>query len=581
MAVVYEAVVAGKSAAELRAIIEECAVGSGTRQARGVAVEQRRLAALNAAVAPPPPARKKELPLAAARRLRRLELICVLVEKGAKVEPVFGRGATPLAVCIACGEENGAEASVRALLQQGADASAPVGIAWPHDPRWCFKPGERTCTAAHLCVGPCRVFDALGGGGPARLRCLDALLREGGGAPDLVINAVDSCDLTPLAWLGDRFEADDAETWLAPLLELGADPNRCGHGPFAAPPALHWILVACQSARPRLVACLRTLAAAGARLSGGVFDMNGDTPLIAAAQRPWFGEVVRFLLEEGHADVHEPNRVTGALPLTCCYPDTETVAALLAAGADPSGADRLGRLLIVQAFSVMGHGYDKPRPGAPLALLRAGASLDGVRGPRGEPPFLRACAIWGPTYLSDDRVALLEELLRRAPEAERRARLEDGRSAVDLVAGNDGWLSPEGDVGDWDLTIIDLPPIPGADEDDDEQWLAQENAALQRSIAGNRRMVAELVISGASVSEESEEEVNGVIASCALPMVARRVERSKRELAARCSEARRWRAHDCMVELALEERDVREADARLAARRARLAALERAVAEAE
>jgi ankyrin repeat protein len=597
---VYEAVVAGESADTLRTIIEECAVAYGSRAFKK-GVEARRLAAVNTPVLRPqqqqqrqqpqqegaPGEQEKELPLAAACRLDRHDLICVLVEQGADVEQVYGPNATPLGVCIACGDDD-AEASVRALLRHGrADARAPVPRAtWnKYALVWEIQSEPRTCTAAHLCVSPsCSFFDRAG----PRLRCLDVLVREGGAD----ISATDSDGLTPLAWLGQyswkSYECDLLDAGLPALLQLGADPNRAGRGRRAAPPALHWIRSWSGSPATRLIACLRALRAAGARLSGGVTDGQGDTPLTLAAQMG-FHAVVRFLLEEVGADVHESNRVTGALPLTCCIPEPEIVSALLAAGADANRADRLGRRPLLHVLSPPWPFYDEepPAPGVALALLRAGASAN-VRGPHGETPLLMACDLWPPTYLSDDRVRLLLELLRRTPEADRRATLQDGRSAIDVVAGDRGeWL--DGDRHDRDFMIEDIDPLPddavpaGVEEDEEplDAFDADIEAAFQRSIAAHRRIVAELLVAGAHVRKANRKEITKAVAQDALAIAARRATRATRELAARRSEGRHWRGLDCFVQLALEESETRAARGRLDATRARLAALGRAIAEAE
>ena len=434
-------------------------------------------------------------------------------------------------------------------------------------------------------------------------------MREGGAD----VNALDSDGLAPLAWLGyatwldwTPSEVEDEEAWLETglgnvaeaaldaLLALGADPNRCGRGPRAAPPALHWIRATNYLLQPIFIRCLRALAAAGGRIVG-VFDGAGDTALLLAAR--WArGQVVRFLLEELHADVHQPNRATGELPLTCCGPEEQIVSTLLAAGADPNRADGRGRRPLLNALSKREkheHGPSRGQARAVFALLRAGATIEGVRGPHGEPPFLLACECWPARYVSDDRLRLLEFLFRRTPDADRRATLEDGRSAVDLIAGDYGvWLDQEDvDESGAPRTIADLDGLPDDydfdDPDQQETMWEHERATMERLIAAHRRWVAELVICGASAAatyEEEREAVDAAVASCVgscgLPIAARRATRATRELAARRSEARRWRAHDCLVDLALEARDAREADARLNATRARLAALERAAEEA-
>jgi ankyrin repeat protein len=579
---VYTAVRMGTSAQELRDVIEQCALAGGCDPADAEGIERRRRAAVNTPARPWrwTPLEHEGLPLQAASSSRRGDLICVLVELGADVEPAFGPWATPLAVCVRCGSDPGAAASVRALLRRpGADARALV--------QYSEKNGKKKwCTLAHYCVEP--PLDGFASRAPRTL-CLEALVRDGGAD----INALDTEGLTPLARLSDWIDGmkamqaprsvggggGGAESWPAALLALGADPNLCGEGPWAVPPALRWIFFAQPERQYLLVRWLRALLAAGARFSGGVFNGKGHTPLTLAARRG-LHVVVRFLLQEARVDPHEPNRLTGALPLTCFNRIEPVVSALLAGGADAGRADRFGRRPLLHALSPEA---TFPRgicaPGVALALVRAGASL-GVRGPRGETPLLMAAKSWPPIFLSDDRTRLLEELLRRTPEADRRATLEDGRSAVDLIVDEGGWLLDDDARYYYDVEDLDDEPDEFDSPLDTEGYGEFLEAGVARAIAAHRRIVSALVVAGAPVGEWNQDEVNEMLAAHAVPTAAGEAVRAARELAARRSEDRRWRTHDCVVGLALERRELDGAGARLEATRARLAALERAVAEA-
>jgi hypothetical protein len=411
---IHKAVVEQKSADELRAVIEECAVGNGSRAFKKN-IEARRRAAVNHAVPLPPNAAngapiQTETALDAARRLYRGDLICVLVENGADFKKTFGQGATAIAVCVAWASDAQAEPSVRALLKQH-EADEPV-VYYPdcYDfrPHIMYPFESRTRTAAHLCIVP-PPGHVVGTPPAPRLNCLELLARDGAN-----IDALDSGGLDPLARV---FQAhSNHETALATLLRLGAKGGRAA--------ALHWIRLSYRFSDFPIVPCLRALVAAGVRLSGGVFDEDGDTPLIIAARRGWV-QVVEFLLEEANADPRERNSKTGVLPLTSCAMFEPVVSALLAAGADPNAPDRFGRRPLLHCLD---KGANTPpyaaraEPAAMLLLLSAGASL-AVRGPHGEPPLLMACERCpADNPLSDTRIRLLELLLRRTSDADRRAK---------------------------------------------------------------------------------------------------------------------------------------------------------------
>jgi hypothetical protein len=147
------------------------------------------------------------------------------------------------------------------------------------------------------------------------------------------------------------------------------------------------------------------------------------------------------------------------------------------------------------------------------------------------------------------------------------------------LLAEDGWLG-EGELGHFDIPLDEIEGLPeDFDPEDEEQYDAVVDAALERTFEAHRRIVAELRISGASVKQENDEVVRKVVASHALPILARRYQRLEAELAARKSESRRWRAHDCFVQLAFDFRDAREADEAEAAARARVIELEEELRE--
>jgi ankyrin repeat protein len=608
---VYDAVVEEKSADELRDVIIACS--GGGRATRRQEHQLERIAAAKAAVNTPgtvAPRSRKELPLAAARRLGRGDLASVLVGHGAEVEPVFGPNATPIAVCIGCGDDD-AE-SVRALLRSGGERAAQP-IRYDPDERAFAAAAAATggrrgrdsssasflCTAAHLCVVPPLLLpiSAPSGGGSGgnqdedenpgagdddddddgsnaaaaaaaarlprpRLRCLEVLVREGN-TPGL-INAIDSFCTTALAWLVDSSHSSDHVRAVRTLLRLGADPNA-----GAIPPVVYWI-ARDQGPFP-IVPCLRVLVKAGARASaeGGAINLpTGDSALMLAARRCHV-PALEFLLDETEAaeDVNLLNRKTGALPLTCCGMIGPVVGPLLSAGADPNKKDRSGNLPLLQA---MREGI-KPEahPLAPLLMLKAGAKVEGVRGPQGRTPLIMACERWKTWLVSDNRVALLDELIERTPVEERRVtRRADGASAIDLIAG-------EGLTGDMEAGfVIEHTRRAGDEEMDEEAMNAWSEAAMERTFEANRRFVAQLRIDGVSVLPENEEMVQGVVASVAVPMLARRLRGLEAEMAVRRSESRRWRGHDDIVGLAFDFLELREAEEGVRRREARVAELE-------
>jgi ankyrin repeat protein len=167
-------------------------------------------------------------------------------------------------------------------------------------------------------------------------------------------------------------------------------------------------------------------------------------------------------------------------------------------------------------------------------LSSAGASVDAVSA-TGITPLLAACSRRA-VRSSRDAIQLL---LRLSSDTNRRAVNNNGSSAIDLLV----WAQRTDD------TPTAFKPF--------EPWQLE--------------VVAELRRSGAPVKPR--------FAAALLPAAAAHANRLDAELAARRSESRRWRAHDCFVQLAFDYRDRREADEAVARSEARLVELEQRALE--
>jgi hypothetical protein len=142
----------------------------------------------------------------------------------------------------------------------------------------------------------------------------------------------------------------------------------------------------------------------------------------------------------------------------------------------------------------------------------------------------------------DEFWPLLEELVRRSSVETRRA-----------VYTGDGFSPDDGFSAADDL-------VKAALEESTDAWT---NELIID--ARHRRLLYELLASGAPVLPQH--------APFALQIVASFGPDAGPELAARRSESRRWRAHDDLVGLALDMRDLREAKEGLDSRQARVEAL--------
>jgi ankyrin repeat protein len=206
----YRAVADGLSRDEVRAAIEACAPpgadADSSRRCIVVAVNRRRT-------------RKDgtlgETPLHGSHRLKRGDLVGLLLEAGADTSSLYSkRRHDPLALCIAYGQTE----SLRALLRQGHDANRSVAhMQGDHinndDNNFVY------CSLVHLCIQPPTIGGARR---PPQLDCLRVLVQEGRADP----NAREHCGRTALFWL-PYFQVpvqicDDA---LDLLVSLGADVN--------------------------------------------------------------------------------------------------------------------------------------------------------------------------------------------------------------------------------------------------------------------------------------------------------------------------------------------------------------------
>ncbi|QWP77826.1 ankyrin repeat domain-containing protein [Lysobacter sp. K5869] len=149
--------------------------------------------------------------------------------------------------------------------------------------------------------------------------------------------------------------ADGDAARVRALVAAGADPNARGERGITV---LQWALY------QRSVDGLRALLAAGADPARGADDGTTVLQLAAMADDPKY---LRALLE-AKVDPNLPNTVTGANALAAALTAerADHFAALLAAGADPGHADRVGNTPLHVAAKINEFGHA-------LALLRAGA----------------------------------------------------------------------------------------------------------------------------------------------------------------------------------------------------------------
>jgi hypothetical protein len=293
---VHDAVCSNCSADELRAVIEQVARGSGAR--RKAAVDKR---------GKHPGTGEEESPLAAAARLQRTDLICVLLESGAAFELIPGCSQTALSICVLYAEPE----SVRKLLRAGADANeqvAPFVANAEHETEAAglfFRP-------VHLCT-PSSLHTQ-------RLACLEVLAREGGA--DINARASPSGE-TALHWLAGARNYPEPDRAVDLFISLDADLEVVDV--TGQTPVFNCALTGSAD-------MLRALVSRGASLNGK--DEEGLTPLIYGILRnttphreEMIAELVRCSsLQARRAVVADPELISlaggvSAIDVLVCTPE--------------------------------------------------------------------------------------------------------------------------------------------------------------------------------------------------------------------------------------------------------------------
>jgi hypothetical protein len=244
---------------------------------------------------------------------------------------------------------------------------------------------------------------------------------------------------------------------------------------------------------------------------------------------------LEILVKEGGADVNGRDSrgctAMHGLAFAAHHPQLEAAFRLLVS----SGADvhaRNDRMTTPLFYAVESGNLQILR-----LLAASGASPDGLVDVDGQTPLMWAAG--GTANVGPERRPVLEEVLRLSSPETRRAVTKQGDSAID-------WLV-------W------------------AQRLDGQGTAFKPFEPWQLEVVAELRRSGTPVQPR--------FAAALLPSAAAHANRLDAELAARRSPSRRWRAHDCLVQLAFDHLEMREAEEGVRRREARLVELERRALE--
>jgi len=199
-------------------------------------------------------------------------------------------------------------------------------------------------------------------------------------------------------------------------------------------------------------------------------------------------------------------------------------------------------------------------------LIAHGASTD-VRDNGGLTPLMWACR-----SCKSSRDVAFELLRRSSPETFCAvATSGSGGSAADWLVQRRS--SAQLNAKPWRLQLVgellsaQAPMLPrNAAHALQALTIGLEATDLLASQPWRLGLAAKLVAAGAPLSDSEAARL--------LPIAAAHAQRQQAEMAARRSEALRWRAHDALVGLALDKQEEREAEGLVAAKRRRAAELE-------
>jgi hypothetical protein len=381
---VYRSVVAGETPEQVQRMIDLVAEGSDARRRSAVNAAGRHDYYDHSEVwrRRPRACTRDETPLQAAHRLRRANLVGLLVMQGAEAKGLEGFGSDSRVPSLALVASYGLVSDLRKMLRRGRDANKKFSCA----PSWNKGRLVSDCTAAHVCVStPATMY----GQPPAAedlLLCLRLLVKEGGGDP----NARDSNGETPIFWACHPGCRDPVAT-LDFLLESGANVSR-------------------------------------------VFDNRGRSLLMAAAggEHPDKAKIVRYVLDNKLGSADDRNHVSGGNALHAlaghAHGGGKTAGVcdmLLDQGAAVNLQDKNGRTPLLLAAR---HGH----MGMVLALLKRGADASATDPSDGSTVLMAVCGCRFKTWTHTSKA--IEQLVRFTPPAVHRAlRARDRKSALDLL----------------------------------------------------------------------------------------------------------------------------------------------------